>query len=247
MPPTLRLDFRISKSDYAPLPDRRLMSYTKLFSSIVHSSLWSASDPTRLLFITMLAMADKEGVVYGSRSGLARVANISPELAEVAFAELLGPDPNSSDALRSPENEGRRIEVYPGGFRLLNFSYYRAIRNEEERREQNRRAQERFRVRHRNENQPSEAAGKPISEAEADTETYSPPTPSLRRNHRHPFKAPTVEDVEARISEKSYTFRALDFIAYHQARGWMLGRTPMKDWKAAMLTWQLKRDRGEAP
>ena len=91
------------------------MSYTKLFSSIVHSSLWSASDPTRLLFIAMLAMADKEGVVYGSRSGLARVANISPELAEVAFAELLGPDPNSSDALRSPENEGRRIEVYPGG------------------------------------------------------------------------------------------------------------------------------------
>ena len=120
------------------------MSYSKLHASVVNSSLWGQPDPVRILFITLLAICDKDGVVYGSRSGLQRIAFINPDEADDAWETLLSPDPDSSDKLRAPENEGRRIKEVPGGFHLLNFGYYRGLRNDDDRREQNRAAQERF-------------------------------------------------------------------------------------------------------
>jgi hypothetical protein len=123
------------------------MAYSKLYSSIVHSSLWTEPDHIRILFITLLAIADREGFVYGSRNGLMRLANLNPDhCAEVdPFQALMDPDKDSSDLLRNPENEGRRIEAVPGGFLLLNFAYYRGLFDDEDRREQNRLAQARHR------------------------------------------------------------------------------------------------------
>jgi hypothetical protein len=167
------------------------MSYSKLFASIVHSSLWTAPDHVRLLFVTLLAIADPEGFVFGSRPGLERAANIhyDPEAGDPdPWEVLLSPDPHSSDRLRNPENEGRRIEEIPGGgFRILNFLYYRSLRDAEARRDQNRNAQARFRARNKskksktketkqasadvNHSKPASATvshSKPISEAEAD-------------------------------------------------------------------------------
>lgn len=121
--------------------------YSKLFSSVVHSSLWSEPDHIRLLFITLLALADRDGIVYGSRSGLERAAMIDPDQAEEnnPWDRLMGPDTDSSDLMRNPENEGRRIEEIPGGFRLINYEYYKALRDAEERKVQNREAQRRHR------------------------------------------------------------------------------------------------------
>jgi len=44
--------------------------FTKLFSSIVTSSIWRESDHVRLLWVTMLAMADKNGEIWASVGGL---------------------------------------------------------------------------------------------------------------------------------------------------------------------------------
>ena len=41
-------------------------SYTKLFSSIITSTIWMEDDKTRILWITLLAMADQHGEVYSS-------------------------------------------------------------------------------------------------------------------------------------------------------------------------------------
>ncbi len=121
------------------------MSYSKLYSSVIHSSLWTQADNVRLLFITLLALCDREGYVYGSRRGLERAANIKIRNGEDPWKTLMSPDPDSSDLLRNPENGGRRIEEVPSGFRLINFEYYRGIFDSEDRREQNRLAQQRFR------------------------------------------------------------------------------------------------------
>ena len=160
------------------------MSYSKLHQSIVNSSLWVAPDSTRILFITLLAMADKDGMIYGSRQGLTRIANIDPGDMENAWHELLSPDPDSSDRIRAPENEGRRIEEVSGGFRLLNFDYYRGLRNEDERREQNRAAQERHRAKL--------SLGQPPSAA------VSHGQPSVSNGHSaSPSSAHTDTDTEA--------------------------------------------------
>lgn len=122
------------------------MAYSKLHSSIVNSSLWTEPDSVRILFVTLLAICDRDGVVYGSKPGIDRIANIDPDDSEEAWTCLLSPDKNSSDKIRAPQHEGRRIEEVSGGFRLLNFEYYRGLRNDDDRREQNRTAQARFKA-----------------------------------------------------------------------------------------------------
>lgn len=97
------------------------MGFTKLDEGIVHSSIWSEALATRVLWVTMLAMADSNGFVSSSRSGLLRAANIPEADFNVAIEILEAPDPDS----RSPEHGGRRIEKCDGGWMVLNYRRYR--------------------------------------------------------------------------------------------------------------------------
>ena len=51
------------------------------------------------------------------------------------------------------------------------------------------------------------------------------------------FVKPTEEQVAAYIQEKGYTFTASAFIDFYESKGWVVGKSPMKDWKAACRTW----------
>lgn len=102
-----------------------------MFSSIIASSVWCESDKTRLVWITMLAMADKTGVVEAAVPGLANAARVTIDDCKLAIEKFLAPDPDS----RTSDNEGRRIEKIEGGWRLLNYAKYRAKLDAEERRE----------------------------------------------------------------------------------------------------------------
>ena len=55
------------------------------------------------------------------------------------------------------------------------------------------------------------------------------------------FTPPSLEDVQAYITEKGYHIDADSFIDFYTSKGWLVGKTPMKDWKAAVRTWA-KRD-----
>lgn len=103
------------------------ITYTKLFSSITESTIWLEPDHTRLLWITMLAMADRQGRVFGSLPGLAHRAIVPIKSAEVAIQRFLEPDEHS----RSPNHEGKRIEIIEGGWRLINYGRFRELRDEE--------------------------------------------------------------------------------------------------------------------
>jgi hypothetical protein len=105
-------------------------TYTKLFSSITASTIWLEPDGTRLTWITMLAMSDRNGCVYASVPGLADRAKVSRKAVEKALACFLAPDDDS----RTKDYEGRRIEAIDGGWRLLNHAKFREMRSAEERR-----------------------------------------------------------------------------------------------------------------
>lgn len=105
--------------------------YTKLFSSILHSTIWREPDHVRLVWITLLAMAGKTGVADTSIPGLADAARVPLEKCEDALQRLQTPDPYS----RTGDNEGRRIEPVDGGWRLVNHGKYRAKMGADERRE----------------------------------------------------------------------------------------------------------------
>lgn len=51
------------------------------------------------------------------------------------------------------------------------------------------------------------------------------------------FSKPTVEEIEAYCKEKGYKIDAQYFWDYNESKGWVVGRVPMKDWKAAIRTW----------
>lgn len=62
---------------------------------------------------------------------------------------------------------------------------------------------------------------------------------------RKRFIPPTQDEVEEYAKEKGYTgFSAERFVDYYESKGWVVGKSPMKDWKAAVRGWA-SRDRGE--
>jgi len=98
-----------------------MSGFTKLFSDIILSSVWSEDDKTRIVWISMLAISNADGFVSGSLPGLARAAHVSIEDCEKALKKLALRDPYS----RTKDHEGRRIEVVDGGWLILNYRLYR--------------------------------------------------------------------------------------------------------------------------
>lgn len=97
-------------------------NYVKLFGQrLIYSTIWQESLPTKVTWITILAMMDFEGCVHASVPGLAKMAGVSIEECQEALGKFKGPDRFST----TRENGGRRIEDIEGGWRVLNFLRYR--------------------------------------------------------------------------------------------------------------------------
>jgi hypothetical protein len=60
---------------------------------------------------------------------------------------------------------------------------------------------------------------------------------------RKKFKKPSIEEIEAYCTERENTVDPIQFYDYYEANGWRVGKNPMKDWKAAVRTWE-RNDNG---
>ena len=58
------------------------------------------------------------------------------------------------------------------------------------------------------------------------------------------FVKPSLEDVAAYCRERRNSVSAEAFMAFYESNGWKVGRNPMKDWKAAVRTWE-QRERAD--
>lgn len=63
--------------------------------------------------------------------------------------------------------------------------------------------------------------------------TIKPPKPKTNR-----FVKPTVEEIKAYCEERKNSVDAEKFLNYYESNGWKVGKNPMKDWKAAVRTWE---------
>lgn len=116
--------------------------YTKLFGDIVTSTIWQEPNDCRVLWITMLALKDKDHICRATVPALAKLANISNDDCEKYLEKFQKPDKYS----RNKEREGRRIEPIDGGWLILNGEKYQQRLSKEERREQVRNAVARYRA-----------------------------------------------------------------------------------------------------
>jgi hypothetical protein len=100
-------------------------SFVKVYQTILDSSVWLEDAATRLVWLTMLVMADEDGNVQASVGGLAHRARVSREEAEGALRVLLSPDPDD----RSGVNDGIRLAPIRGGWHIVNHREYRDLRS----------------------------------------------------------------------------------------------------------------------
>lgn len=97
------------------------MPFVKLDTGILDSTLWLSDAEVRVTFITMLAMAQPDGMVEATAPGISRRANLSIETVRHAIKLLESPDEDS----RSLAEEGRRIVRIDGGYQIVNYEKYR--------------------------------------------------------------------------------------------------------------------------
>ncbi len=116
-----------------------MSGFTKLVPELVQSSIWNESAEVRCVWITMLAVKDKDGNVRGNPLSLARLANVSIEAVNAALEKFQAPDPHSN----TPDHQGRRIAAVSGGWHVLNHALYRGkdYREHEAERKRQERAQ----------------------------------------------------------------------------------------------------------
>ena len=57
------------------------------------------------------------------------------------------------------------------------------------------------------------------------------------------FVKPTIEQIEEYCRERNNGVSATTFYDFYESKGWKVGTTPMKDWKACVRTWEQKNGR----
>lgn len=55
---------------------------------------------------------------------------------------------------------------------------------------------------------------------------------------RKRFEKPTISDIEQYCIERNNNVNAEQFFDYYESNGWRVGKNSMKDWKAAVRTWE---------
>lgn len=72
------------------------------------------------------------------------------------------------------------------------------------------------------------------------------PTVPKKREARKRSSTPSVDEVREYCFERGNGVDAETFVDFYASKGWKVGNAPMKDWKAAVRTWE-KRDNRAAP
>lgn len=58
------------------------------------------------------------------------------------------------------------------------------------------------------------------------------------------FVKPTVEEVRAYCQERGNDIDPAEFVDFYASKGWMVGSSPMKDWRACIRTWERSHAKG---
>ena len=79
------------------------------------------------------------------------------------------------------------------------------------------------------------------SYSDANTKTKTKKKESRR------FAPPTVEEVSAYCRERGNAVNPQRFVDFYAAKGWMIGKNKMRDWKAAVRSWEQREQPSDTP
>lgn len=81
------------------------------------------------------------------------------------------------------------------------------------------------------------------TEHEQNSTNQKPVTINHKPKERGRFTPPSLQEVESYCAERSNGINAGAFVDFYQSKNWMVGKNKMKDWMAAVRTWE-KRGNG---
>jgi hypothetical protein len=180
--------------------------YGKIFASMYDGSLYGNWQAI-VTFQQMIVLCGPDGVIDMTPQALAARTSIPLEVIHAGIETLEAPDKYS----RSPEHEGRRIERLdarrPWGWRIVNHEKYRALKDPETVREQNRLRQQR--KRERDPEGDCHAASRDVTQCHAASRDVT----QCHAESRH-TDTDTDTDTEAEAKEKTNaSLRAADLVA----------------------------------
>ena len=97
--------------------------YVPIFQKLLFSSIWEEPPHVRVLWIGMILLAGRGSVVKANSYNLSRLVNLPVDQVEDGLRVLTSPDRIRPDQ----PHEGRRLEVVPGGWRVINADVYQDL------------------------------------------------------------------------------------------------------------------------
>ena len=88
-----------------------------------------------------------------------------------------------------------------------------------------------------------DAKHRPENESESEKESEKEKEMKGARRARARFSPPSADDVSAYAAERGLDIDAAAFVDFYAAKGWKVGTSPMRDWRAAVRNW-CRRDGG---
>lgn len=137
------------------------------------------------------------------------------------------------------------IEIVDGTICIANWEKHQNIDKLAQMREYNRIAQQKSRARRKllpnvndsqgnvNDSQCTEIEEDKEKEKEEEKKSDIPQAETRKR-----FTPPSVEEVKSYCAERKNNVDAQRFVDYYTANGWLVGKNKMKDWRAAVRTWE---------
>ena len=71
-----------------------------------------------------------------------------------------------------------------------------------------------------------------------DPNKRQPSTPPHGGGGGGSFSPPTLDEVCRHVAAKGYSFDPVAFFSHYESNGWLVGRTKMKNWHSACITWE---------
>jgi len=76
------------------------------------------------------------------------------------------------------------------------------------------------------------------TETKTETKTITDPPDGGSNARATAFHPPTVEEVEKYCKERRNSVDPARFVDFYASKGWFIGKNKMRDWKAAVRTWE---------
>ncbi len=201
------------------------------------------ADSIIVIWFKLLCLAGKQ-----NRDGLLMLNDKIAYTDEMLATVFRRPVNTVRLALNTFEQFGM-IEIVDGTICIANWEKHQNLDKLAQMREYNRLAQQKSRARRRllpavndnvNDSQENvnDSQGTDIDkdkDKEEEKENNSVPQARTRTTR---FSPPTLEEVKAYCAERKNNVDAQRFIDYYTSNGWLVGKNKMKDWRAAVRTWE---------